>query len=120
MPKIDLMFKVVVDSPEKLLENDFVRYIHFCERKHNRPEELEILFVKGVLYFSSDSVSAAEVRQYSELIDKMLRQKFFEGKRQDERFNKIKARFGSDGISTGVDMWRWKTRKGEKDGKKND
>lgn len=107
--KSDLMFKVVVDSPEKLLEHEDVRYVHFCKRKHNRPEELEILFSNGVLYFS-DTANEKEVEQFSELIDKCLRQEHMDGKRQDARFDKVRDRFGDDGETTMVDMWFWKAK----------
>lgn len=107
--KSDLMFKVVVDSPEKLLEREDVRYVHFCKRKHNRPEELEILFSNGVLYFS-DTANEKEVEQFSELIDKCLRQEHMDGKRQDARFDKVRDRFGDDGETTMVDMWFWKAK----------
>lgn len=118
--KSDLMFKVVVDSPEKLLEREDVRYVHFCERKHNRPEELEILFTNGVLYFA-DTVTEKEVKQYSEIINKCLMQKQMDGKRQDERFDKVKARFGNDGVFNMVDMWFWKSKnERRKNGKKDD
>ena len=118
--KSDLMFKVVVDSPEKLLEREDVRYVHFCKRKHNRPEELEILFANGVLYFS-DTANEKEVEQFSELIDKCLRQEHMDGKRQDARFDKVRDRFGDDGETTMVDMWFWKAKNERRqNGKKDD
>ena len=98
-------FKTERKERAELLKDFNIRWEHFINRKHDSGEELEIIFFKDTLYFSADAVTEQDAQKYSDLIATIVKQKHFDGKRQDARFDALKSRFGEDGITTGVEIW---------------
>lgn len=100
-------FKVIVASPLEILDSDFrIRHQHFCTRKHDSADELQVIFFNGVLYFP-DFTPKQDITRFSKLFTSFAKQKYVNGKRQEARFKAIVDRFGKDGENTAIEMFAY-------------